>query len=755
MLRALSVVLLSVRLLHAQFDPRPQLSPEITVEEVDQVTLSQLARADKFLSEKQYADGLDLLRRAVDQQGARLMASGVKSSPAGFVTYLPLRELGQRRLCLLPPEALRLYRGQVDGEAKTLLDQALRERSEPLLQRIVEQYLASASGSEAALQLGDAAMARGDAVAARAAWLKLHPALQTSDEAAQQLGVYPGLPWFLAMRGRPLKLDDDSVRTLLTTPSETPVLPASPDAKLPLAAARARLIVASILEGNTTRAQWELSVFRELHAGEQGRLAGRSGAYVDLLQQLLEQSKGWSVARTSDQWPTFAGSYERDSIASGELNISAAPLWTIDLPRIKSDRDYIGAGRLRVAEHHDGVLSYHPIVFQNLVIVGDGFTLRAFELHSGKPAWEVRLREPSAIELLTNQQVGVPRFTLSAADRLIAAALPTPTVPGKRSATVRHDEMSRIVAVDLVTRKLVVDVLADDATMIFEGTPVIDRGRAYVVVRKQAEILPQILVACYDVASGRQLWQRPLCTGQSLSEGKRVEFGNSLLTLAHDTLYCNTNLGAIAALSTDDGEIRWLTKYPRASFPSQKPERTDRHFFRDLNPCLLHQGQVICAPADCERMFSLDATSGQLVWTLPPSDAADAVHLLGVANGQLLASGDYLYWINVVTGQVVTQFPAAVPIGPGLALPSPHGWGRGLLAGDNVLWPTQTALHVFTQSLQRTGMFTVPKRINEIDLHAAGAAGGNLLLVDGHLIVTTADKIFVFESETSATNAKR
>jgi len=460
---------------------------------------------------------------------------------------------------------------------------------------------------------------------------------------------------------------------------------------------------------------------------------------------MLEQSQSWPQAPPSYDWPTFAGNDDRNKVA-GEIEISTSPLWSVELPRLKGDRDVVGAGRLRVAEHHDGLLSYHPIVYRDEVVVTDGQLLRAFELSSGKPAWEVQLRERSAVDLLTNQQAGVPRFTLSAVDGLIAATLPTPTIPGKRATTIRREELSRIVAIDLLTRKLVFEAVADDATMIFEGTPILERGRAYVIVRKQAEILPQLSVACYDIGSGRRLWQQPVCSAQSLGEGKRVEYANSLLSLSHDTLYCNTNLGVIAALSTSDGALRWVTKYPRAAFPAQKVERTDRHFFRDLNPCLVHQGQVLCAPADCERIFSLDATSGQLIWTLPPNDAADVVHLLGVGSSYLLASGDYLYWINVVTGQVVTQFPPALPIGPGLALPTPRGWGRGILAGDQVYWPTQSGVHVFTQSPQRTGMFTVPKQVKELDFSRGDIGGGNLVLAGRRLIVATADRLIALEA---------
>lgn len=732
---------------HGQFEGQPILSPDVTVEEIDQVALSQLQRADKFFAEQQHSDGLETLLRAVEHESQRLVPVMGKSLPKGFTTYVPLRDEGQRRLCAMAitaPEALRLYRSQVDAEARTLFETARKERDEELLRRIVESYLASSIGDDAAMLLGDAALSRGDVAGARRAWLKLHPSLRTSDTAASELGIYPGLPWFLALRGREQSSFMPPLLEWLTRPSADSLLAAHPDSDIPLAEMRARLVVASILEGNRQRAQWELGVFRDLHAGQQGKLAGRTGEYVELLRQMLEQSRTWESLPIGDDWPTFGGSPERSHIAADDVDVAGEPLWEVELPPLKGDRDLIGAGRLRVAENPDEALSYHPIVIGNLAIVADGRSLRAFNVDSGAPAWEVLLRESPTIDLITNRQVGLPRFTVSAAAGLAMIAFPAPVLPAARAPTIRRDDLSRLVAVDLVTRKLVFEVVADDATMVFAGTPIIDRGHVFVAVRKQAEIRPRAMAACYDLASGRRLWLQDVCSAESLGQGNLAEFASSLLTLSHGTLYYNTNLGAVAALSADDGAIRWLVKYPRATFPAQKPERSDRHFFRDLNPCVVHQGQVLCAPADCDRIFSLDAASGQLVWTLPPGDVVDVVHLLGVKENYLLASGDYLYWIDVVTGQVATQFPQALPIGPGLALPSPRGMGRGTLTGDNVYFPTESSIEVFAQRPEKSGMFYVPKRVEQIDLSLRNAQGGNIVVAGKHLLLASGAQLFCF-----------
>jgi len=59
-----------------------------------------------------------------------------------------------------------------------------------------------------------------------------------------------------------------------------------------------------------------------------------------------------------------------------------------------------------------------------------------------------------------------------------------------------------------------------------------------------------------------------------------------------------------------DGAIRWLTEYPRVDLQNENPDRNTQHLFRDLTPCLLHRDLVIVAPLDCDRLFALDANTG-------------------------------------------------------------------------------------------------------------------------------------------------
>ena len=66
------------------------------------------------------------------------------------------------------------------------------------------------------------------------------------------------------------------------------------------------------------------------------------------------------------------------------------------------------------------------------------------------------------------------------------------------------------------------------------------------------------------------------------------------------------------------------------------------------------------------------------------------------------------------------------------------GYGRGLLAGDKIYWPTRTEIHVLDQA---TGLRTEPPiKLQE----SFQETGGNLAVGDGYLIVAQADKLVVF-----------
>jgi hypothetical protein len=104
----------------------------------------------------------------------------------------------------------------------------------------------------------------------------------------------------------------------------------------------------------------------------------------------------------------------------------------------------------------------------------------------------------------------------------------------------------------------------------------------------------------------------------------------------------------------------------------------------------------------------------------------DATDLLGATEDWLIAAGSRLYWISRREddgGHIKHIWPDG-----------PHhlGCGRGLLTADAVVWPTHDSLLFFDPK--------TAEPLKTIDLASRGATGGNLLLADQRLLITTSQE---------------
>jgi outer membrane protein assembly factor BamB len=252
-----------------------------------------------------------------------------------------------------------------------------------------------------------------------------------------------------------------------------------------------------------------------------------------------------------------------------------------------------------------------------------------------------------------------------------------------------------------------------------EGSPVVDDRGVYVAMRRN-DIRPQAFVACLDADTGRLRWRQFVCSADTPARSTFPESTHNLLTLADGTLYYNTNLGAVAAVAAEDGRLLWVSLYPRArrgNLASLAP-----HWQRVLNPCVLDSGKLLVAPTDSPRLFALDSATGQALWQTG-TEVEDAVDLLGVAGQWLVAGGRKLYWISF-KGDDRRRVMHVWPDGA-----DKPGYGRGVLAGDCILWTTRDNLYLFDQRSAQ------PRRV--VDLRARGASGGNLLVAEGRLLIAT------------------
>jgi len=673
---------------------RFELSDSVALDEATSVAKTHLERVKAFLATEQWDEAIETLRQVMENDGDKVTA--VNES-----RYISIRDYCHLQIATLPPSALQLYRDRVDPQAAKWLQAGLANRDADMLLQVVDRLFCSRWGDDALFALGELALERGDFGAARGFWDQLIPPSLRSEAA----------PTWLAY----------------------------PDSDIPLVDVYARLVLVSILEGSRELAGDELKAFRERYGDATGRLGGREVNYAEMLTALLETSGDWETFEPSSDWATFGGSPERNAMAASSCRPDYVA-WRFTLPKAPA-ADGGGAGRvhLRVAETSRDLLSYHPLILGDMVLVNSIDRIWALSLTTGQPYWadddlettevdwiyESPRPSPDPVQLLRNS-LGTARFTMTAHNGKLYARMGDPRTASQR------DPLSRagagyLVCLDLASQGYVVwtSQPPGDGELAFEGAPIVDGENVYVALRR-SDVRPQAHVACYDAETGKLRWTRFICGAETPAQGQADEITHNLLTLHHDTLYYNTNLGAVAAIAARDGHVKWVSLYPRAT----RGDLIDppRHFFRDLTPCVYDQGTLFVASSDCELIRALDAATGMVHWETDLAD--DVVHLLGVADGELWACGHKLWAINALSGMVKFDYPDS---------DDRMGRGRGVLAGGKVYWPVREELRVFD--------IRTHELIDSIDLlplsydESNPVVPGNLSVAGGYLLIATSHEL--------------
>ncbi len=669
---------------------RFELSDTVQLDRADNTVRSNLDRVGQYLADEQWEEAVETLLEVMEQSGGRLL--GVTER-----RFVSVRDYCHLQLASLPPEALRLYRSRVDPSARKWYEEGIRRRDRRLLEKVIEEAFASSWGDDALYALGEMALESGDHAAARAYWEKIIPADPPGGAPRTWLGV--------------------------------------PDTDLELAAVLARLVLTSILEGALDRAQDELAAMAGLHPDARGRFGGREVNYVEALSSLLSESTAWPQPAPDPDWPTFAGSPLRNKAAPESVDVVEVA-WRLPLrPTMPASASIWGSGSptRRVAEDTRRPLSYHPVLVGDLVLANNLAEIAAVDLKTGKPAWGMgspriyrdQFDEEVHAQYSSRGNLGTPRFTMTVFDQKLYARMGSAVTSQPRVAQMARGT-GYLVCLDLAAEgRLTWKAQPPEPIYAFEGSPVADGANVYVALRR-SDIQPQAHVACFEASTGRLRWRQFVCGAETPTRGMLHETTHNLLALHRDTIYMNTNLGAVAALSARDGKVKWVSLYPRVlRVDLAKPAP---HMCRDLNPCLYHRGTLLVAPADSRGIFLLDAATGQILGQTGP-EVEDVVHLLGVSGDTLIASGDRIYWIGLTPDEEGNLKRKHVwPLGN-----EKLGYGRGLLAGDGVLWPTRERIYVFDQ---QTG-----KQKKVITLVDRGVMGGNLLAAPGYLLIAGSDEL--------------
>jgi outer membrane protein assembly factor BamB len=707
----------------AQLGPPPErrLSATISVRDsADSDARRYLDQVEAHIASEQWTDAVDKLRQVIEQYGDQLVA--LETDAAGHERFLSVRQYAHARLASLPIAARQAYRQAVDAQARQWFEEAQRTRDLSLLRRIETELFNSSWTDDALWLAGDWQLQAGEFAAARRSWSRLLPPLPEAPTSHE------------------LRFPD---------PSFEPVEVA------------ARLVLVSILERDFDRARHELNEQVAGHATltqalqeTEGRLAGKSAPWGELLGQTLTEAQTWEEPRESAEWPTLGGSLTRTHRAPHPLPI-AGLAWDepVKLQAIAALPAAISEiySRERVGELSRQPLSYFPVLVGDLLLVHHRPTLKsdgqrcrdvilAINVNTGQPYWPVNEpgrdanRHPAEIFAtqsslqFTHKSLGLPRYTLTVFGTKLLARIGEPSTGwvGRRPDSVGVEQPT-IICLDLAAQGRLLWQRRVEEGWTYDGTPIGQGDRVFVAMREEGA-RPQSHVACLDADDGRLLWRQFVCAAESRTQPGEVEYTHNLLTLDDGMLFFNSNLGAIAALSAREGRVHWVTTYPRTEYINLN--EPSGFYYRDVNPCVVSGETVYVAPAETPSVLALDRATGRIRWSF---DAPDTTHVLAATRDRLILGGKSLG---------ILEIDSASPNTPGKLLAQhflpegPEGFGRGALAGNTIFWPTRGGIHIF--NLDTT------ERIGRVDLAqdpAFRTTAGNLLVGGEQIIIAQHDRL--------------
>ncbi len=655
--------------------------------DLDNSVTKRLIAIEDFVAEKQWDVVATMLRQTQAEKSDKLVAI----SPEWYVS---VARYCQCRAAILPTAGLITYQQQINATAQKWIVDAEQQREHTALLKIVRQTFASSSGDLALNRLAARAFEAGDIATARTWWEMLLPASGALRSAA---GI--GL-----LR--------------------------HPDSTSNVAQLRAHLVLCSLFAGDIERAESELVALRRLHADAVGQVAGRDGVLADLLKDEINNADLRNVDR---------GSISPPVLPTPELD---QRLWSIELPwPTWINKENNG----KAADFGD----LFPAVANNVAFISNGESVFAFDLQSGRPKWSDTvpennqrvdvdpqhavihtLADPVAPKLPTT---GRPQQTLTLFGDRLYARLGTPIT--SRAKQELHAQ-SELIGLDIGEGegRLAWRVSADDvdpqdplqatAPWSFDGSPVADSRRVFAVLRRN---LPQeqINVACFDAETARLLWNRRIGVTVAATEETVNSTTHLRLTLAEESLFLSTDSGAIAALDTQDGLLRWLRTYHADASHAVH----DRRHAGSIPPHY-RDGVLYVAPLDCSLIMAIHAESGLRLWQHEWPDPIQ--HIVGISGETLVVSGRSLWGINIANGK--SAWPQR-RVGEN----DPEGFsvGRGLLIGNEVWWPNREELIVVNAT---DGQIQRRVRLRE----SIAEPGGHLFAAGPFVLMSRANRLTVF-----------
>jgi len=561
-----------------------------------------LAKAQVFVSRGRWTEAAEVLQRAIDGAGDKLVrvASG---------SYTGIRQHISDLIARWPQPGISEYRKLFERDIEAALAGAADSRSLDELIPLFERYFCTAAAAKLADTIGQLAIESGDLGLAEQTYRRV---LDHHPDAATHAPRYRAMLAILAaMRGEAAALADDGDVKIRWMGQDRPL----------------RDIVAEIGRGFAGLKEPMPPDRWPIFGGEVGRNRPASCRVDD--PGLL-----WRFDLLEPQ-------------PSGEQREGLEP---------------VARGKTDSARE----LTIFPVAGDGLVFVQRYREIVALYQNTGALAWRFGgdVRPSGGFDYLEDAPPGWDSPTLH--DGRLYASLPGDESPYYSYETPRSiSELVCLDAktgrlIWQVNQRSRDDPLGE---VTFDSTPVVKSGQVYVVGRRRRTFgFEDCYLYRLNALDGRVEHRTHLGSASTGTFGTRPAT-RTIPAMHGDLIYVCTNLGSVAAVSAHTGAVRWLRLYDRVSFEAaQAGGRSARdvnpwHF----NPVFWDGGRLICMPTDSTNLVVLSAQSGEIIQSIPLALLAEMEALLGVRGGVLCGIGKEALCYDLTAGS--TQWSAALPEG--------------------------------------------------------------------------------------------
>lgn len=629
-----------------------------------------LNRADEAAGRQDWKVVIDALQRIIELPGEHVLAEG---DPGGAQRYESARRHAIHRIARLPAAGLSVYRLVYDGEAAALLKRGREEHDPALLHQIVDRYLCTTVGDEAAFVLAD--------------WLIDEGRFSEAATLLREVeSSYPGAE------------SDTAIRQGIGQ----------------------RLVVCAAALGQAGRAAHLLEPLTTRPAADPALVPDRRDAlsrYVQTLRGSVNPLGPLDVDADRDAWTMSYGGPAREGrmpLVEPELDeVPGGGLWDIALPVVEPGDGY---DAMRQFARRRNLNTTRYAVTDGRVMIVKGTThLLALDLDSFTPLWQSQTVTVAATGATSEQQQMRQMFIQQSAQNVDVDTDQRMEQDGNVRRLLRDSVGAGVAIVDDLALTI---EWADDPPMPVY-LPNNRRARGFVPPNFEDVTHPNSIRA-FALSDGNLRWTCPPRKPEDpagaaglgpmeflavpvMAEGKLLTIARansdlyavvinpadgliersiylcgtggggfgSLHTLApcvvDGVAYLPTGRGLLIAMETADFSIRWAIRY----------QGNDDDGAWWPNPPIAVADVVLLAPEDGDFLYCFDRATGELRWQQPRDKY---LYLVAAGDTHVWAAGNEVAMLRVEDGKVVWSNPCPDPV------------GRGVLSGDRLYLPTTEGL---------------------------------------------------------------